>query len=736
MRSFRSSLLLVGVVTAGASACEGPGSIRFQPERRPPPSHVAVPLDRGVAGELLRAHLRHGEALQEVVPWALPASDRSIAVGVAYSQGNARRFEVDELGTPVVLEDILAAEDLAIRAIRGKMTAALDERQRGLRDDDPIDFDIALAATLEYPQRPYNGDNLQVSRADFEADILARRARNRATLAALKAPLMAWLYENGAAVDDLENLPMISVHGTAALLRDARLEHADVASVGLPDTGPVTLLGHAGHASMRQSSFTGGMCGGPCNGGGLGVGIWEKGSNEGPFYAQIATNNLRLGAAAPDDYFTPPSTCTTDNACPPSNALEVYRCSTLLGKCVNEHKSLVAAMLGMQGSYTYPSAIPGLGGLSFPEPGASGLVRFVANDNSSVGLNWYLAKPSVHLNRSVDGGSGGTAFATNWAARYDTVLATVAAGNDGTETVANALFINAISVGGYRYETWNDLATHRRHTAYSSYLNNATVWPGNERPNILGPMSHFDGAAANSGLNIPVITAAGTNAMATTRVNGYQAIGTSFAAPAVLSVAIQAHQYAGLFSNLYYPVVRKAVVMAASRDSNADGSITKGSVWSSTPDGEDGAGHPDMALLKTLLDSNAYAYAVVDDSMFTSCGVNCRSYPLGTASVGFRGRLKVALVWNACTVSQNTPATESPTDFDLVITRPAFCGGTQIQSASINNEVEMIFDSCLPVNGAPRGTYQYALEIRIKNGGAISTGCGTSEPVGLAWSIQ
>lgn len=103
MRSFRSSLLLVGVVTAGASACEGPGSIRFQPERRPPPSHVAVPLDRGVAGELLRAHLRHGEALQEVVPWALPASDRSIAVGVAYSQGNARRFEVDELGTPVVL---------------------------------------------------------------------------------------------------------------------------------------------------------------------------------------------------------------------------------------------------------------------------------------------------------------------------------------------------------------------------------------------------------------------------------------------------------------------------------------------------------------------------------------------------------------------------------------------------------------------------------------------------------
>lgn len=88
-----------------------------------------------------------------------------------------------------------------------------------------------------------------------------------------------------------------------------------------------------------------------------------------------------------------------------------------LVKCVNEHKSLVAAMLGMQGSYTYPSAIPGLGGLSFPEPGASGLVRFVANDNSSVGLNWYLAKPSVHLNRSVDGGSGGTAFATNWAAR-------------------------------------------------------------------------------------------------------------------------------------------------------------------------------------------------------------------------------------------------------------------------------------------------------------------------------
>ena len=347
-----SFVLLACVVTVGALGCEVPGSSRFQPERRPPPSHVAVPMERRIADELLRGHLRHGEALQEVVPWALLASDRSIAVGVAMSSESVRRFEVDERGAPVVLEELLAEEELAIRAIRGKMTAALDERQRGLRDDDPIDFDIALVATPEYPRRPYDGDNLQVSRAEFEADILARRARNRTSLAALKAPVMAWLSENGAAFEDLDNLPMISVHGTAGLLRDARLEHADVASVGLPDRGPVEMLAHAGHASMLQSSFTGGMCGGPCNGGGLGVGIWEKGNNESPRFARIATNNLRLGAAAPDEYLNPPTTCTTDNDCPASNSLELYRCSTYLGKCVNEHKSLVAAMLGMQGGYT------------------------------------------------------------------------------------------------------------------------------------------------------------------------------------------------------------------------------------------------------------------------------------------------------------------------------------------------------------------------------------------------
>lgn len=185
---------------------------------------------------------------------------------------------------------------------------------------------------------------------------------------------------------------------------------------------------------------------------------------------------------------------------------------------------------------------------------------------------------------------------------------------------------------------------------------------------------------------------------------------------------------------LFYTVVRKAVIMAATRDSNADGAVTKGVTWSATPDGEDGAGHPDMGLLKTLLDTNAYSYTLRDDAMFTSCGANCRSYALGTVAVTSLQRLKAALVWTACTPSQ-TSTTTPPTDFDLVMTRPSYCGGS-VQSVSVNNEVEMVYDACLPGGFAPRGTYQYSFEIRIKNGASISTSCGTSEPVGFAWSVQ
>ena len=185
-------------------------------------------------------------------------------------------------------------------------------------------------------------------------------------------------------------------------------------------------------------------------------------------------------------------------------------------------------MIGLQGTYTYPSGVPGVGGVTFAQAGTTNVVRFIVNEWGSTGVNWYMGQPSAYINRSQDGTDAGAAsVALNWAARYDNVLLTVAAGNSGTESVANSLFINAISVGGFRYETWNSPSTHRRNSVYSSYINNNSVYPGLERPNLLGPMSHLDGGGLYAGLSIPLVTAAGTPAMTLTTLNGSQAVGTS-----------------------------------------------------------------------------------------------------------------------------------------------------------------------------------------------------------------
>ena len=662
----------------------------------------------------------------------------AMAVGVAVTATGARRFEVDINGRPVTLESELANAAAAHRSIRGKQSERLDAHQRHLRDDDIVDFEIVLKAHPAYPTRPYDGTGLHVPITEFNEALLAHRAENRTQLEALKRDLRSWLDEHGATVTDYENLPIMAVSGPAWMLRDVRLEAEDIESLELAVPTASPLLTHAGHASMNEAALSGPLCG-PCDGGGLGVGIWEKGTSEGLSgrYGAIATNNTRLIAAATDTYETAPTPCTTDSQCPPNMSSESYRCSTTLGKCVSEHRSVVAGMIGLQGTYTYPSGVPGVGGVTFAQAGTTNVVRFIVNEWGSTGVNWYMGQPSAYINRSQDGTDAGAAsVALNWAARYDNVLLTVAAGNSGTESVANSLFINAISVGGFRYETWNSPSTHRRNSVYSSYINNNSVYPGLERPNLLGPMSHLDGGGLYAGLSIPLVTAAGTPAMTLTTLNGSQAVGTSLAAPAVLSVAMAAHQYAGLFSALYFPVTRKAVVMAATRDSNADGMVAKGNAWSSTPDGEDGAGHPDLAYVKSLLDAGNNFYTVLDDSAFTSCGPGCRTYPLATVNVGFRGRIKAALVWTACAPTASAPTTQPPTDFDLAIIRPAFCGGSTAQSVSVNNEVEMLYDDCLPVGGAPRGTYQYSFEIRIKNGASISTACGTSEPIGFAWSVQ
>ena len=732
--------LLVSCVIGGSAiaSCAPPPDLTNEAVRMRPPTVLVSPMSREVAEGLLRRQLRTEETLTEVVPWTLASTGRVIAVGVARSPTGARRFEVDDRGAPVVLEDLLAAEAEMTRAIRGKMTPGLDAIQRPLADDSVIDFTVMVPAHFDYPSPPFNGRGTMVSVDEFNAHMLAHRAANRMRLEESKRDLVEWLRAEGATVIDYDSIPAVDVRGPVRMLRDLRLEGDDVETIVEPPSSSETspLLTHAAQGSMNQAGLTGGFCGSFCDGGGLGVGIWEVGLAESLSSKRgaIATNNTRLQAIAADTYRVPPTPCSTNADCPQSQPYgETYRCGPS-GKCLAEHRSLVAGMLGMQGDYTYGPAVPGLGGVNFQQPGTPNIVRFVVDESGLAGFNWYLNQASAYVNRSEDStDSGSTSVVANWAARYDNVLLTVAAGNDGGATVANSLFINAVSVGGFRYEVWNDPATHRRNGAFSCYLNNNSVWPGLERPNLLGPESHFNGSASYAGLHVPVITANNANTISSTTLTGNQAIGTSLSAPAVLSVALRAHYYAGLFSDMYYPVVRKAVLLAATRDSNADGPVTKGTTWSATPDGEDGAGHPDLGFLKSLLDAGSFHYVLLDDSMLTSCGPGCRRFQLAAINVPANSSLKASLVWSACVTAPGATTTSPPTDFDLILNRPSYCGGV-VQSVSVNNEVEMVYDSCVAL--APRGAYTYSLEVRTKNGANIATPCGASEPIGVAWSLQ
>lgn len=396
----------------------------------------------------------------------------------------------------------------------------------------------------------------------------------------------------------------------------------------------------------------------------------------------------------------------------------------------------------MTGSYTYAANEVDSAATTFSRAGTNDLSRFVANSSSSLeGLNFLLDSTSVSfINRSASGANGSVAAGINWAARIRRIVTVLASGNDGPSgMIASWDSWNGLSVGMYAYDRWNAPESHLVHFK-SSFLN-ATDHPGQERPHLVGPGANADGARPNTGLHHPDITNVGTpGTMLSYDLNPQnveiEALGSSFAAPAITSALVQAQQYEGWFSSLYYPIMKKAVLLAATTDGNADGSVLLGTEWTSgsgAQDGQDGAGQPDLSLMKQILDNNRYQYTTVTDSSFVSCGRGCREYTIKNFTVTPGKRVKAALVWNACTASR-TGSIVDPTDLDLVLVRPSWCLNAVRQSTSINNELEMIADDCL-VSSPVQGTY--SARVRIKNGGTLPL-CGgeTSEPLALAWSWQ
>src|SRR5690606_23576251 len=109
--------------------------------------------------------------------------------------------------------------------------------------------------------------------------------------------------------------------------------------------------------------------------------------------------------------------------------------------------------------------------------------------------------------------------------------------------------------------------------------------------------------------------------------------GTSFAAPSVNSLMQQLQQWGGAFDALFYHEVQKAVLMAASVDANADGSVGTSTTWSGTADAKDGAGRPSIDNIQDILESERYARISLTTGSMSSCGADCLQKLVATVTV-------------------------------------------------------------------------------------------------------
>ena len=683
------------------------------------PVSERAPAPRLAEGEAwLRGSLAAGERLQDVRLVELPASGGSYFEAVALGSDAAHVLHVDLAGRPIDAEAREAEEVRAHHRRYGKLSRALHGELDGGEEVLPVRFELHVPLLpLELP-RAEDPEDIGA----FEDAITRGRAEHRAQIAVYAAPLLAWLEAQGVRDARIDaGMPAISASVPAALLRRAALHEAEgINRVDLREgvaAEPPPLQGYAAHRSFGDEQADGGSCGGPCTGFNFfQVGVWERTTTP----AGIADANTRF-LLGPNDvtYQASPRVCSNDADCYSSwdGSLAGYKC--VANTCRQEHSSWVTAMLGMSGSYSE-------GGVLYPTAGTPEVAQVYVGNDTNNALGWILdTGPVLYVNRSQS--SLGNQFRDmDHAVRYEQAMITMAAGNggdEGGEACGGGIGYNALCVGAYSYQNPASTLDDTR-SYYSNYVNPAAT--GAERPHLLGPGNK----ANNVGLHVPSITSSGSSMTSVSQgylASGSAIMGTSFAAPAVLSVAMQAHIYGGLFTSLYFPIVKKAVLMAGSRDANSDGWLLSSSIsstWSGQPDGEDGAGAPAINNIEAILDADDYRYIKLTDSKMQSCGDDCLEYEVATVTLPWFRHLRVAMAYNAC-VDNPFGSSSLANDFDLWVERPAGCG-PNLGSVSTNDEVEMVYDTC--VKGG-----DYTVKIRLKGDAIDMCGSETSEPVAVAW---
>jgi hypothetical protein len=684
-----------------------------------------------------------GEEVESVALVSMDGLSEELAEVVT----NKRGFYIRPDGDVVPSHLLPELERTAYQGRYGRLTPDLYDQVSDLGDQERVPVYILVSGDYLMPELSEVEPDDAVSGDAFTEWVATQRALQAERITAAKEPVLGILGDDAEVGDSLDYLPIIEADVPAATLRSIALNTSDAVVSVMPHDTPAQLLGYAGHSSMKIPSLVGGTCGpapqGPpassCGGAGLPVGIWERDENV-LINSAVNTRNNRLNHGANGDtYLRTPTSCNGDSECPDTHLFEGSSIITNKRKCINarcveEHVTYVAGSLGMVGTFDYASdSCP-----NTPDSfGNSGLwdVRYkVGNDNGPSGLDYITGQSAVYVNRS----STLTLVArkaADFAGQYNGVFLTVAGGNDGSGVdVLCGEFRNGLCVGGFRYETYSSTSTHRWWLGSNDHNKIANL----ERPHILGPASFHDNG---NGLALPDINADGTSTMRFGDYNplmqmcygqGSPIFGSSFASPGVLATAVLAHQYEGLFSLLGWTQVTKAVILSGSIDSNQDGALgLSNSSWSLSGDAKDGAGHPDMSVVKALLDGNQYFGRDMANSDFVSCGAGCREYVVASnVTLPLTKSAKVALAWSACSLSSGSDALMA-NDLDLAVTRTCNGTPTTFTSNTIPSETEMVFLSC----GAQAGSM--TIRIRIKNGATLAA-CGTrtTERVGVAWSFQ
>jgi hypothetical protein len=644
----------------------------------------------------------------------LPYTGVTLVEASINSGWHARRISMNDIGDLVDRSAALGAEQQAAMTTSRKLSLRL---HRFLTEPDaPETVRVSIRyPTSRQPIQLETEDGGGLDRAvDFVEWIRSERAAVAARLESDRVSLVSWLLQAaGTNIVASTNSPSLSVDLPVDVLLGTEIhDRTDVGRIGLDaPAGVEKLHGHGAHGATGEDDIVGGGCAGP---GGIcdfypNVGIWEhQGTQK---IGVIATYNGRFQNASAN-YFKQPETCDDNADCNLPNQT-THRCRD--GVCVIGHTTWVAGSVGMTGGHWV--SVPG-GGWVWRSRAGTYITNFrIAQDGAVPGLDWLLTQGVVHGNRS-QGVSGSPKASTAWAiddgARNSFLFLTQSAGNDSAVTAKCPSF-NSVCVGSYLYR---DFRTTVDDTFFSE---TSTINPDDaERPHLAGP--------DRLGLELPDVDATpSSNALTGTKLDGQPISGSSFASPAILSLANQMHLYEGFLSELAHPIVKKAILMAGAADAWGDGSILQGTSWTSDPDGFDGAGAPDGERIKRILDNNSYTRVELTASSFSSCGTNCEQVHVGSVTVPAGYAIRAALAHNSCPLPTKGQTNTLESDFDLWIVEDVALFPRSASSTSLANEVEALY-----YLSWFSGTFD--VFVRIKGGTSFGL-CGgeLTEPVAIAW---